>query len=392
MKYNTLDFISCPIFKHFPLKLYVAKLRNGPTTYRECYNCEQYCGYLGQSIANAAPSDSDCEQCYSKTIEEGVLFCEQCGSAYLIENGIPKLIPEELKSQEEIQLLEGMRSQLGLGRQIAANRIVDSFILKAKRNEMSSRGKYDKDEIMASYALQRFDFTNRVEVEAVAKYLDITGSDTVLDAGAGYGVFSIPISRHCRYIVSTDITFEVLLAFKEFFYGISTSYFNGYEEFPEDKICLIQADMCFPPFREGFHFDKAISTQVVCHIPGEKEKKSFIVGVCNHLESGGIFVVTAFNDSIYRRLMRLAKKSPKEAILEPSEWAGYYYRFRRDEFQELLKTTFVVEKLFGLSSLPPRYILVINTGLANSWERMMQAPPICYLMGEVLLAKCHKGV
>lgn len=390
MKYNALDFIGCPIDKHFPLKLYLAELRGDSTPSQRCYHCEQYCGYLEKSIANSAPSDSDCEQCHSRTIEEGALFCEQCGSLYLVTQGIPKLIPEELKSREEIQLLQQLRSQLGLGGNVAAEATVDSFVLKAKRNEMASRGKYKKDEIIASHAFKRFDFMNRVEFEAVAKYLDVGDSDIILDAGAGYGAMSIPVSRHCRYLVATDITFEVLLAFKEFFYGISTSYFNGYQEFPEGKICLIQADMCFPPFREGFHFSKAISTQVVCHIPGEKEKKNFIAGVYNHLEPGGIFVVTAFNDSLYRQLVRLIKKTPKEAILEPAQWAGYYYRFRKNEFRDLLTTVFVVTELFGFGSLPPRYITGVNLRLANSLERIAQMPTISFLLGEILLAKCHK--
>jgi uncharacterized protein YbaR (Trm112 family)/SAM-dependent methyltransferase len=392
MKYNALDFMSCPIDKHFPLKLYAAKLGNDSTSCQKFYDCQQYCGYFEQSIASATPSESDCEQCYSKTIEEGVLFCEQCGSLYLITKGIPKLIPEELKSREEIQLLEEIRSQLGLRRNITANRTVDSFVLKGKRNEMASRGKYEKDEIIASHASKRFDFMNRVEFNVVAKHLDVKDSDRILDAGAGYGVMSIPISRRCRYLVSTDITFEVLTAFREFFYGISTSYFNGYKEFPEGKICLIQADMCFPPFRGGFEFNRVVSTQVVCQIPGEEEKESFIGGVCNHLEPGGIFVVTALNYSLYRRLMRLIRKTPKEAILEPAEWAGYYYRFRRDEFRELLATHFVVEKLFGFGSLPPRYIAPVNMGLANFLEGMAQVPPISFLLGEILLAKCHKRI
>lgn len=389
MKYNVLDFISCPADQHFPLKLYVTELGDDSTTSQKYYSCEKYCGYLEQSIANAAPS-SNCEQCCSKTIEEGVLFCEQCGALYLITKGIPKLISDELTSQEEIQLLGNIRGQLGLAKNVTVKETGDNFILKAKRNEMGSRGKYKKDEIIASYTSKKFDFMNRVEVEAVIRHLEVNSSDIVLDAGAGYGVSSIPVSRNCRYVVATDITFEVLLAFKEFFYGISTSYFKGYDEFPEDKICLIQADMCCPPFREGFHFSKAIGSQVLCHIPGGEQKRNYIEGISKHLEPGGTFVSTAFNYSLLRRLMRLMKKTPKEALLGPTDWAGYYYRFTQDELRELLVPSFVVEKLIGFHNLLPRYTAVISTGLANMLERMMQVLPISYLIGQLLLAKCHK--
>ena len=392
MKYNVLDFISCPADRHFPLKLYAIEIKDDTTTYQRPYVCEQYCGYRNRMIADAVPSDLDCERCYSKTVGEGVLFCEQCGALYLVTKGIPKLIPEELKSQEEIQLLEETRSQLGLKGDIDTEREVDSFILKAKRNEMISRGKYDKEEIIASYALKRYDFINRIQYEAAARNLNIKNSDTVLDAGAGYGTCSIPISQNCRYIVSTDITFEVLLAFREFYYGISTSFSKGYEQFPEDKICLIQADMCLPPFRKGFHFNKAISTQVVCHIPGEKERESFIKSISDHLEPGGIFVLTAFNYSLFRRLLRLIKKTPKEAVLEPTEWTGYYYRFTKDEFRELLSTRFAAERVFGFQGLITRYLALMSSGVANILERMMQALPASHLAGEIILAKCHKRV
>ena len=390
MKYNVLDFVSCPVYQHFPLKLYSAEVGDGSATTYKYYSCQQYCGYLEQSIANATLSSSDCEQCCSKTIEEGVLFCEQCGALYLITKGIPKLIPDELKSQEEIQLLENIRGQLGLVKNVAVKETGDNFTLKAKRNEMGSRGKYKKDEIIASYTSKKFDFMNRVEVEAVIRHLEVNSSDIVLDAGAGYGVSSIPVSRNCRYVVATDITFEVLLAFREFFYGISTSYFKGYDEFPEDKMCLIQADMCCPPFREGFYFSKAIGSQVLCHIPGEEQKRNYIEGISKHLELGGTFVSTAFNYSLLRRLMRLTKKTPKEAMLGPADWAGYYYRFTKDEYRELLATSFVVEGLFGFQCLPSRYISVLNVGIANVLERVTQALPSSFLTGEILLAKCHK--
>ena len=88
--------------------------------------------------------------------------------------------------------------------------------------------------------------------------------------------------------------------------------------------------------------------------------------------------------------MRLTKKTPKEAMLGPADWAGYYYRFTKDEYRELLATSFVVEGLFGFQCLPSRYISVLNVGIANVLERVTQALPSSFLTGEILLAKCHK--
>ncbi len=390
MKYSTLDFISCPVDRHFPLKLYAAEVRDNGTTSGTSPACEQYCGYRGVSLDSVASPSQGCEQCHSKTIEEGVLSCEHCGALYLITRGIPQLIPEELKSPVEIQLLSEIRSRLSIKGRTADNQAVDSFIVQAKRNEMGSRGKYSQEEIVANYSSRRFGFMNRVEVETTLRLLEAKDNDIVLDAGAGYGVMAIPVSQRCRYVVATDITFEVLQAFKEFFYGLKTPYFQGYAEFPEDRICLIQADMCHPPFRAGFNFTKALSSQVLCHIPGSQEKASYIKGISQHLKPGGTFVLTAFNYSLLRQLLRLSLRIPKEATLSPDDWTGYYCRFTRDEFRSLVSSDFVVDKLFGFHHVVPRYLSLINAGLADILEKMLQATPVSCRTGQLLAVRCHK--
>jgi len=385
VKYSTLDFISCPVDNHFPLVLSATEVKDIPTPSSNGHVCELYCGYRNKSISGIKPSGIDCAECHATTIETGLLSCEQCGASYLISNGIAKLIPDELKSQEEIRLLEEIGAQTDSSRQTD-----ESFIVNAKRDEMASRGKYQKDEILQSYTQKKFDFMNRVEVETVSRYLDAKDSDIVLDAGAGYGVAAVPLSQHCRYVVATDITFEVLLALKQFFYGMSTSYFDGYSEFPEDRICLIQADMCSPPFRNGFQFTKVLSSQVLCHIPDEGPKESYIEGIKEHLVPGGTMVLTAFNYGLVQQLMARLRNTPKEASLGPAEWAGYYYRFRESELRSLLNNSFTVDELIGFHSLLPRYVSLMSTGAASVLERVTQVTPFSRLVGHLLLAKCRK--
>ena len=84
------------------------------------------------------------------------------------------------------------------------------------------------------------------------------------------------------------------------------------------------------------------------------------------------------------------KKTPKEALLGPADWAGYYYRFTQDELRELLVPSFVVEKLIGFHNLLPRYTAVVSTGLANMLEKVTQATPVSTILGQFLLAKCRK--
>ena len=106
MKYSTLDFISCPVDNHFPLVLSATEVKDVPTASSNGHVCELYCGYRNKSIGGVKPSDTGCAECHARTIEAGLLTCDKCGSSYLVSSGIAKLIPDELKSQEEIHLLE----------------------------------------------------------------------------------------------------------------------------------------------------------------------------------------------------------------------------------------------------------------------------------------------
>lgn len=291
MKYNILDFIACPLCKHFPLKLREARIGEEVdfiSSFKQPYRCEQYCGYQEKKITDTIPA-MICRECYSKTIEEGILFCENCGALYQIKDGIPKLIPDDLKSKEE------------------------DFILKAKKREMDVRNKPMKDKIISNLSSKRHQFLKQVEFDAVFRCLDPRAEDVVLDAGAGYGIFSIPISQRCKYIVATDFAFNTLKIFKDLSNnGFSTTYFTGYERFPEAKICLIQADSCHLPFRKDFHFSKILSTQVISHIP-IGEQMCAIKEIYDHITENGIFVLTVGNDFLLLRLLRILKSrySPK---------------------------------------------------------------------------------
>lgn len=389
MKYHALDFLACPRDKDFPLKLYQARLKESASTPERHYQCEQYCGYMEKDIAGAKPSLEVCESCAARSVEEGILSCARCGALYLIKNGIPKLILDELKSKEEIDILGGIRQLLGSTPQAAATEPLDPFALKGKTAEMMARNRAGRDERIATFTSRGHQFLKGVEFKAVSRCLDIRPNDMLLDDGAGCGLLSVSLSRRCRYVVATDFSFESLLAFKEFVYGLSTSYFTGYATFPEERICLVQADSCQLPFRPGFRFDRAISTQVVSHIPGAANRDSAIREVANHLKIGGVFVLTVGNESLPLRLARPITGTPREATLEGGKGVGYYYKFSKAEFRRLLESFFVVDRLVGLQT-PAYYLLGIHGGIARLVEGAIQASPLSCQMGNILLARCRK--
>ncbi len=62
MKRLMLDILACPIDKHYPLELFELQLKD--------------------------------------EIEEGVLYCEKCGRYYPIIDGIPVMLPDELRERQ----------------------------------------------------------------------------------------------------------------------------------------------------------------------------------------------------------------------------------------------------------------------------------------------------
>jgi len=101
MKYRLLDLLACPICKNFPLKLYVFnigkvnrenKVSNKPL-------CELYCGYKGKYIKDL--DDIPCDECITKEIESGLLYCSKCSRWYPIEDDIPRMLPDNLRDRNE---------------------------------------------------------------------------------------------------------------------------------------------------------------------------------------------------------------------------------------------------------------------------------------------------
>lgn len=90
MKYLYGDFIHCPrcgrktLFVH-PFK--VEKQESLKTTTRIC---QHYCRYYGTNAEKI--SVETCNKCIKLEVVEGELVCNNCGTMYKIENGIPQLL------------------------------------------------------------------------------------------------------------------------------------------------------------------------------------------------------------------------------------------------------------------------------------------------------------
>jgi|ERR671925_1280581 uncharacterized protein len=74
MKKRLLDILACPIDKFYPLELYELNTRK---EYEYSTNREDL------------------------VIEEGILFCNQCGRFYPIIDEIPIMLPDELRDRDK---------------------------------------------------------------------------------------------------------------------------------------------------------------------------------------------------------------------------------------------------------------------------------------------------
>jgi len=102
LKYRLMDLLACPIDKTFPLKLIVLRESEASVHSAAGGPCELYCGRLAREVKPSdTPEALGCSTCMKTEVEEGVLYCTTCSRWYPILEGIPRLLPDQLRDREE---------------------------------------------------------------------------------------------------------------------------------------------------------------------------------------------------------------------------------------------------------------------------------------------------
>jgi SAM-dependent methyltransferase len=225
-------------------------------------------------------------------IESGCLTCPTCGREYPIAEGIPRLLPDPgLLPPAEIREKESER---------------------ALRDQQA--GIYDRNRGLRLLSL--------AEIPATLRRLQPQRSDTVLEIGCGTGRFTRHLAARCRRVVAVDYSLESLRVARA--------------RVPQPEVQFLQADASFLPLT-GQTADRALSCQMLEHLPTPEARERALAGIARALQPGGRLVVSAYWYSPFARWFGDREGHHSDAI--------YYYRFDRREFQALLNPWFEVESL-----------------------------------------------
>lgn len=266
------------------------------------------------------------------------LYCATCGSKWPIHQGIPSFVELGADPLSELKQSE----------------------MHARDREYQSHRPNDPKKPAAS-----------VEARAVVEALgDVTGK-RILDAGCGSGILT-------QYIYNADeitaIDFS-RVGLDNFFRPVCKT------------LSLIHGDITEMPFKTA-HFDIAISSQVIEHLPSFEQREKFISELCRVLRPGGQLILTAYNWDKGRE----ASGIPKDGVHEKGI---YYYCHEPQELQSLLEKCFTVKKIGGLNFLLPGTYRVRQSlsgwlSMWEMWDRLWRHNAWAMQYGKLLMAVCVK--
>jgi uncharacterized protein YbaR (Trm112 family)/SAM-dependent methyltransferase len=245
---------------------------------------------------------------YRTNILEGTLQCEKCGNSYSIENGIPRILSDELRTD--------------LGRMGRGNPRTDTKISRFMDNVAPVRSTDNKNNFIqiqkanqSNYGYEWKAFSHEYSGwETVYKEYYVFEDDTYfegkrgLDAGCGMGRFSIVAAKKGAEIIGLDISNAIEPAYEK---SKSIPLFHA-----------IQGDIYNMPFRDDY-FDFA-QTLGVIHITPDPE--AALLSIRGKVLPGSkifIYVYPDFKDEnpiryyllkVVNQLRRLTVKIPSNLL------------------------------------------------------------------------------
>jgi SAM-dependent methyltransferase len=152
-----------------------------------------------------------------------------------------------------------------------------------------------------------------VEMPFTFNQLDLNSSQSLLEAGCGTGRMSEKLAKQVKSLVSVDFSLKSLM---------------------ENEIKL--EALCNLPLKDGL-FDRALSCQVLEHIPTDELRKKALSEISRTVKPGSTVVISAYQYS------RFTKDKEGE-----HDGGIPYFRFTEEELTELLAASFTLNSVSGL--------------------------------------------
>jgi ubiquinone/menaquinone biosynthesis C-methylase UbiE/uncharacterized protein YbaR (Trm112 family) len=254
-------------------------------------------------------------------VRTGTLHCRGCGREYRIEDGIARMLPDDLRLEQTPD-----RSTVPppiQGKELIPEHETAKEATVRKRSEMRARDAQVEDYDRMWY-LSLF---GKVETPLTLSHLSLERTHLLLEAGCGTGRMTRAFAARCERLVSADFSWESLRACS-----------RKLRQSGVTNVDLIQADICQLPLRSNA-FDRVASCQVLEHIPTPESRATAVEELSRVLKDSGRLVLSAYQYSLLTRLF-----GEKEG---QHEGGIYFYRFARQELQALLSRTLEVEAITG---------------------------------------------
>ncbi len=233
MKYSVLDVVICPVC-HSSLRLQVfEEIRLTEKTDDVGFSIHgESCSHHGTDFRLAAVREANWAECMTHEIMSGVLECE-CGMWFPIIRGVPRLLPEELRSvvlSYYPEFFEKYQADLPPLGSEEKTQLASALEIQGKKDTIY-RFSYEWNEF------KDYDDDNfSIGIGPIGDGL--FRGKSVLDAGCGAGRHAKEARRHgAREVYAMDLSNSVDAAFEN--------------TMSDSGIHVIQGDIFHPPFRKA---------------------------------------------------------------------------------------------------------------------------------------------
>lgn len=244
------------------------------------------------------------ETAVGDVVSSGLLTCPVCNRVYEISHGIPKMLPDHL------------RTPATAAHDLPSDSRQQQKEIRARDAQVND---YDRMWYLNLYGL--------LEIPMTIRYLDLCSRHVLLEAGCGTGRMTVEFAKRSKQVIAMDFSWESLLVCA-----------RKLKEAGIDNVDLIQADLCNMPLNTDM-CDRVVSCGVLEHIPTNDLRRQGIREMGRVLKSGQPLVISAYKHSLYTRLM-----SQKEG---EHDGGIYYFRFSKPELHALLSQEVQVDNITG---------------------------------------------